>query len=236
MLPGKARPAFQLRVRQSQTLPCWVVWRAESLARDVEIYVPFRSNHEDTRERQLKKSVTTIGVEDGAGLESTPGSVCFVRGRHPCDDDQEEESQPVGDRQRYGATQHSEGGIVDQDHIQGKIDRPEDDQDQSRRAHDAYRQRWGLVFTQKKARRLTLALQVFLERFKGDEPWGSKNEHSHDVLYVFAELGGFADSQEDGFHVKPQHGDGDEEGPQEHDTSLKMYGQIGLAAAARERL
>lgn len=84
--------------------------------------------------------------------------------------------------------------------------------------------------------RLTLALQVFLERFKGDESRCCKDEYSHDILYVFAETDRLSDSQEDGFHVEPQHGDGDEEGPQQYDASLQMYGQIGLADAASEGL
>lgn len=94
----------------------------------------------------------------------------------------------------------------------------------------------GSCSKQKWVQRLTLTLQVFLERFKGDESRGSEDEYSHDVLYVFAETDGLSDSQEDGFDVKPQDGDGDEEGPQEDDASLQMYGQIGLVDAARESL
>ena len=88
----------------------------------------------------------------------------------------------------------------------------------------------------KRAQRLTLALEIFFEGFKSDESWGCKDEYAHNVLYVFAETDRFSDSQEDGLHEEPQDGDGDEEGPEQHDASLKMNGQIGLVDPARERL
>lgn len=81
-----------------------------------------------------------------------------------------------------------------------------------------------------------MALQIFLERFKRDESRGCKDEYSHNVLYVFAETSWFSDSQENRFHKKPQDSNGDEDGPQQYDTSLQMDGEVGLAGAPREGL
>ena len=200
-----ARASSPSRPAASATISNAALFRVVGVPKtlhDAEIYVPFRADHEDARECQAEKSATTLGVEDGTGLQTAPGSVCLVCGRQPCRDDQQDESEPVGDRQCDGATQHSERSVVNQDHVQSKIDRPDDDQDQGRGSHDAYR-RLSKTAARVKLLRLTLALQVFLERFKGDESRGRKDEYPHDILHVFAETDGLSDSQEDGFYEEP---------------------------------
>ena len=175
---------------------------------------PFRPDHEDSGESELQKLDAGASIEHCLELESTPRLVPRVCRRADGIHDEEEESEPEGEREGDWGADDAESGVVYEIEVERDVDGRDNDEDVCGRIHDPFFLKSVALLAEVRQSR-TLTLQIFLEAFKANISRCGEQQHSQVLLCVSTELLFLTEGHQDRRHVRPYYANGDEEEPQQ---------------------